>query len=253
MNKKIIVSTIIFSLLFTGQAFAATTAQPTGANNQTLNNQINQLKDKIASRVSQLNLVEKRGIIGTIQDVNSSKVTLLDTKGENRYIDIDEITKFSSAAGSGITVSDLKKGMEISVLGIYNKESQRILARFVSVTSVPTRYNGEITSIDKQNYRITMMTDDQKSQNVDIESTTKVSSYTPDAGLTRYGFSKLSVGDRIEAIGYPDKKDASLLITDRLIDLLNAPKNPNISIVTPTSSPTIAPTSAGVKSIKPIK
>jgi len=237
----------------TGQAYAATPS-PTASNSQTLNSQINQLKDKIASRVSELNLVEKRGVIGTIQEVKDSQITLSTNENNLQYIDVDEITKFSSAGSSAsFGISDLKKGMDVSVLGIYNKESQRILARYVDTVTIPTRFSGEIVSIDTKNYRFTLMTVDNKAQDIDIETTTKISSYTPDAGLTSYGFSKLSVGDRVQIVGYPDKKNPSLLITDRLIDLLNAPKNPNILIVTPTSIPSPAPTSKGTKSISPIK
>jgi len=97
------------------------------------------------------------------------------------------------------------------------------------------------------------MKGNNKEQNIDIETTTTISSYSPAAGLTQYGFSKLAVGDRIEIIGYPDKKDASLLVSDRVIDYLNAPKDPRIAIVTPTTVPTTAAASKGAKSINPIK
>src|SRR6185437_5796081 len=122
-----------------------------------------------------------------------------------------------------------------------------ILARYVDTTVVPTRYSGEITSIDNKNFQFTMMTIDQKSQNIDIETTSTIYSYTSGGSLTRYGFSKLTVGDRVEVIGYPDKKDATLLVTDRAVDYLSAPKDAKISIVTPTTAATVAPTSAGAK------
>jgi len=254
MKKNIFITTILLLFSLTGTASAATTPTPTAGNSQIENSQINQLKDKIASQVSQLNLVEKRGVIGTIQDVNSSQITLTTYEGDVQYVDVDEITKFSSAgAGSSFGISDLKKGMLIRVLGIYNKESQRILARYVDTETIPTRYNGEIVSIDKINYQFTLMTTDNKSRNIDIETTSEISSYTPAAGMATYGFSKLSVGDRVIVVGYPDKKDSSLLIADRAIDFLNAPKDPGIAIVTPTIVPSVAPTSKGAKNINPIK
>lgn len=251
MNKKIIISTAILFLLTANSALAAApTPTPTSAS---LNSQINQLKDKIANQVSKLNLVEKRGIIGTIQSVNNNQLTLTDTQGQMRYVDVDEITKFSSVSNSSFGLSDLKKGMLISVLGIYNKESQRILGRYIDSQISPTRFAGEITAIDGKNFVLTIMTIDQKSVKVEIDTTSAVSSYSGDATLSRYGFSKLTVGDRVEVVGYPDKKDNTLLIADRMIDLLTAPKNQNIQIVTPTTKATVAPTSPGAKSIKPIK
>lgn len=250
MKRQLLIATLIASLAMTGQAYAATTTPTT---DPALNNQINTLKNKIASQVAQLNLVEKRGVIGTIQQVSANQMALIDTNGNTQYVDLDEITKFSSAASSSFGLSDLKKGMLVSVLGIYNKESQRILARFVDTETVPTRYYGEIAAIDGKNFAITVATDDQKMAKVEIDTTSTVYSYTNGSDLTRYGFSKLTVGDRVAVIGYPDKKDATMLIADRMIDYLNAPKNPNITMVTPTVVPTASPTSTGAKSLNPIK
>src|SRR5690348_1842945 len=111
MKKTIILTSLVLSLALTSSAYAAA---PTPNPTQVINNQINQLKDKIASRVSELNLVEKRGIIGTIADVTNNQLTVNDTEGNTRYIDVDEITKFSSAASNAsFGLSDLKKGMQV--------------------------------------------------------------------------------------------------------------------------------------------
>ncbi|SRR6266568_438701 len=251
MKKKILITTLLLFFVWTNQTFAAT---PTPTSSAAVNSQINQLKDKIASQVSKLNLVEKRGVIGIIQAVANNQITLTDTQGRTRFVDVDEITKFSSgASNASFGLSDLKKGMLVSVLGIYNKESQRILARFIDTTTVPTRYAGEITAIDGKNFLLSMMTVDQKSVKVEIDTASTVSSYSNGGSLTKYGFSKLNVGDLVEVVGYPDKKDATLLIADRMIDFLDAPKDQKIMIVTPTASATFAPTNAGAKNIKPIK
>jgi hypothetical protein len=252
MKTKIIIATILLSITMATPAYAAPT--PTSSTTQTETNQINQLKNKIASQVSQLKLVEKRGIIGTIQAATNNQLTLMDTQGQLRYVDLDEITKYAAANGSSLDVTDMKKGMVVSVLGIYNKDSQRILARFVDVEVVPTRYTGQITAIDKANFQITMTTDEQKTEKVEIDTTSTVSSYSGGSSLSTYGFSKLSIGDRVGVVGYPDKKNSSLLIADRLIDYISAPKNTNISIpASPTTAVTLAPTGKGSKSISPIK
>jgi len=251
MNKKLfVITTILFLLAANSAVAAAPTPSPTST---TLNSQINQLKDKIANQVSKLNLVEKRGITGTVQSVSNNQITLTDTQGQMRYVDVDEITKFQSASNSSFGLSDLKKGILVSVLGIYNKESQRILARYIDTQVNPTRYAGEIIEIDGKNFVLTVMTFDQKSVKIEIDTTSTVSSYSKGGSLTRYGFSKLNIGDRVKAVGYPDKKDNTLLIADRMIVFLDAPKDQNILIVTPTPLATVAPTSAGAKSIKPIK
>lgn len=255
MQKGILIGTLIFFMAFTSQAYAATTPTPNVTNSPKLDKQINQLKDKIASRVSQLNLVEKRGIIGTIKEIKGNKIILTDINGHMISADVDEITKFTSVtARRTASVSDLTKGMQISVLGLYNKESKRILARFIKIEVIPVRYSGTITTLDPKNFIVTATTDDQKEIKINVNTTTKLLSYTKDASeLTKYGFSKLAVGDRITVVGYPDKKDPTLTNADRLIVYIGTPKNPNITVATPTPGTTIAPTSAGAKKINPIR
>jgi len=253
MKKTILLIAGLLFFVVINTAYAAATPTPNPTGSAQLNSQINQLKDKIASQVSKLNLVEKRGIIGTIQSVGNNQITLTDPQGQTRYVDVDEITKFSSASNTTFGLSDLKKGMLISALGIYNKESQRILARYIDTEIVPTRYAGEITGIDGKNYQLTIMTTEQKTVKVEIDTTSTVNSYTTGGELTKYGFSKLTVGDRVFVTGYPDKKDATLIIADRMIVYLDAPKDASIQIVTPTPAATVAPTSAGGKNLKPIK
>lgn len=238
--KKIIVSLAIITLLFvqtTDLIFAQTvTTSQTSTTKKTedssLNNKINNLKEKIASRVSELNLVEKRGIIGTIIEVSGDNVTIKDVNGDSRIIDIDEITKFSSGTASknSFGLSDMKKNMRISVLGLYNKQSKRLLARFIRTSVDPTFFSGSITNIDKKDYHITVTTPDNKQQLVDIRTTTKTFDYDNEAGLTKSGFSKLTVGSRITILGYPDKEDQTLLAAQRIVNLSALSANPNIAV-----------------------
>lgn len=243
--------TILFSLfsVFT-PAYAAT---PTP--NEKLNQQIDKLKDKIASRVSELNLVEKRGIVGIVQSTKTNQVVLTDPSGQTRLVDVDEITKFSSPTNkASFGISDLTKGTRVSVLGLYNKESKRVLARFIDVDAHPTRYIGVITSIDIKNGNVVIQTHDKKQVTVSINTTTKLFSTSAGGPLVRYGLSKLVVGDRIFVVGFPDKTDPKLLQADRVIDFLGAPKDPNASVVAPTTATTtVAPTSAGARNIQPIQ
>src|SRR4051812_13053821 len=132
MNKR---SLIILSLLFALSVSPAeavtvtptttvTKTKPTPTTafkesvSQKLNDQISELKDKIASRVSELNLVEHRGMIGVVTDVSGNKITLKDVAGNVRFVDVDEITKFSSASNSSFGISDIKKGVRLNILGL---------------------------------------------------------------------------------------------------------------------------------------
>lgn len=253
--------TILFFLLFNVSAVEAITPTPTvkpgittsptsQTLNEKLNSQINQLKDKIASRVTELNLVEKRGIIGVISETSSTQITLTDLAENIRQVDVDEITKFSSPSKTSFGLSDLTKGTKITVLGLYNKQSKRILARFINTSVDPVFLTGAVSDIDSKNITISIMSEDKKKTKIDIiQPSTKISEYNKTDGLTKMLFSNLNIGDRISIVGYPDKKNPALIVASRIIIFAQIPKNPQISIQIPTPTKPLTP-SASTSAVK---
>lgn len=256
---KKILNLFVLSLLFTltvipvfAQTTPTTTPLPSitptgGVNIDGLDKQINSLKERIASRVAQLNLVDKRGIIGVVTDVTQTQVSITDTQGNTQYVDVDELTKFTSASAKAIGISDISKGTAIGVLGLYNKESRRILARFIDQLTLPTLLSGAITNIDKDNYEITVTTEDKKDTIVEVNTITKTDTYTKDAGLTKSGFSKMQQGERVFIIGFSDTKNQGKLAGSRIILLPTVSVNPKIVILKPDEMGVTVSTGAGIK------
>ncbi len=239
-NLLFLLLAIGYSLLV-GTTHAATAAPtPTNATDQIKQDLIN----NIASKVAQLKLVEKRGIVGTVSDVSNTQITLSDLAGRIRFVDVDELTKFSSPNAKGpFGISDISKGDTLEVLGLYNKESRRLLGRFVNVISLPTIIHGVIIAIDSKNFNFSVATDNNKLTSVDIETTTKILSYTKDAGLARLGFSKVKENENIIIVG-----KAQIYIFPDI------PKNPNITVAQEALSPnqTITPSTGSGKKLTPI-
>jgi len=203
--------------------------QPKSTDNDALNQQINALKNRIASRVAQLKLVEKRGIIGRVTDVSDTQITISDFENNTRFIDVDELTRFSSpAVKDAFGISDITIGTNIGVLGLYNKESRRILARFVNVISLPKIIHGKVVNVDNKNYTIKVSTEDDKEITFDVETTTKTLSYSKDTGLTRSGFSKIKEDERIIVIIDTDSKKEDRIVGSKIILLPQILKNPTV-------------------------
>lgn len=249
MKKLLYILTLLTFALWNASYASAQTVTPRQSAtptisetvNEKLNSQINQLKDKIASRVSELNLVEKKGVTGVVEEVSTSKITLKDLSGNTKLIDIDEITKFSSSSARGtFGLSDLTKGTKINVLGLYNKQSKRILARFITTAVNPVFLSGTISEIDSKNFTANIISTDLKNTKIDVGTTTKISLHNTEDGLTRIGFTRLVVGNRVTAVGFPDKTDPSLIVASRIVVLPDLPKDPKVSIIPPT--PTATPT-----------
>jgi TolA-binding protein len=248
--KKLLSITITLVLLYSCALSSVSASSPTPAKSasvsatssaavgEKLNEQINQLKERIASRVAELNLVEKRGIIGTVKETTGNQITITDLAGKTRFVDVDEITKFSSPNSKNFGLSDLTKGTKISILGLYNKQSQRILARFIGVFVVPAYISGRISGIDDKNYTLTIISEDQKETKIDIETGITISAYTKEDGMSKYGFSKFEIGDKITAAGFPDNKDPKLLVASRVLVLPQLPQNPKIIIQAPARATT---------------
>jgi len=222
----------IFFLLSCTPAFAQTISPASSPASQEitekLSDQINNLKEKIASRVAQLKLVEKRGFVGKVKNVSGNQITLINANTIERNIDVDEITKFSSSASKeSFGLSDLKNGTVISVIGLYNKDSQRLLARFINTYTSPIYASGSITSIDKTNFTLKLTLEGGTSYLVDVENVTKITSYSGEVS-EKLGFSKVTQGTRAIVIGYADKKEKDRMVATRLLLFPDLPKNPAI-------------------------
>lgn len=184
---------------------------------------IQRIKDLVASKVAELNLVEKRGIIGTVREVTNMSVVITDLKGNSRQIDVDELTKFDIAKTSS-GISDLEVGQTYSFVGLYNKDTEKLLARTINNTeTIPVYFEGALVSIDDDEFQLTVVSEKGEERKVDIENSTRTNLISEEGELTRSGFSKLETNQRILAIGFWDTKDDTLLTATRVIHFETVP------------------------------
>jgi hypothetical protein len=244
MKKTFALTLILLNLVFlaTVNSYAQTTPTPT----------INQkLLDEIASKTAQLNLVEKRGIVGKVTDSSDTQITLTDTNGNTRFIDVDELTKFYSSASTSFGISDVTKGSTLGVLGLYNKQTRRILAREVdALTPSPKVIYGAASAIDRTNFEITVIKENGQRIVAEVESITKTYSYSS-GNIVKSGFSKIVVPESILIIGDPDKQDPNKILSSRIILFPDIKISPSINLSLPTS-PTIIPSTGSGRKLTPI-
>jgi hypothetical protein len=249
---------IVFSwwMMSATQAFGATpTISPSPVASPTAMpdaEALQNLKDRIASRVAQLKLVEKRGFVGTVTDVDEIQLTLRDLTGATRFVDVDELTRFSSPSARGnFGISDIKPGTTVGVLGLYNKQSKRLLARFVNVTTNQTVINGVVSGIDPKNFTISLTTYDNTSYTIDVQSTTRtLVSEKAGSPLTRSGFSRITKGERIVVVGIATEASNTLTAL-RIIRLPSVAIPQSVVLfsddqLTPTPAPTRTATKSAV-------
>ncbi len=250
--KKFLITLILITataFIFSKDMTYAQSASPSPSDS-VIQQQLQELKTNIASKVAQLNLVEKKGIIGKVSDVNDTQITVTDLLGNTRYIDVDELTKFSNpnVSGTDFGISDITSGMQLGILGLYNKQSERILARDVTVLNIPKTVTGAVSSIDNKNFNFYIATEEDKQVFIDVEVVTKTYSYTAGSLITS-GFSKIQQGEMAVVQGYPDKQNPSHIIATVVILLPDVATSPKINVV-PALNPnasTIPSTGSGVR------
>ena len=137
--KKVLVIVAFYLLVVTpvfAQEEATTPAKP--------KSKIEEIKEKIASTVAQLNLVSKKGFVGQISKLEKTQITI-EKNGEARIVEIDELTKYQELTDkkrTDITFADLDVGDYLVAVGLYNKESRKLLGRFILVKDIPVNING---------------------------------------------------------------------------------------------------------------
>lgn len=184
------------------------------------------IMEMVASKAADLKWLEKKGLLGNIKEVSNTQITFEDLNKNVRIIDIDELTKFeaSSSAVSSFGISDLKKNDLFSFIGLYNKETKRLLARFaVQKNTLPVQFEGMVLDKDKTEFTLKVVDEEGKTKTIEVETSTRTKSYDKDKNAVKSGFSKIETGERIIANGFYDLKDKNKIIADRIIHFLNLP------------------------------
>lgn len=198
----LICSFAFFIFIFNASVYALS---PTPATPSAIpvESKLTELKERIATQVAKLKIIEKRAIRAKIAEAVNHQLVLLDSNGNKRLADADELTKFTDLKGATIGISDLEKNQIVDVIGLYNTESRRILARLIKLSNPPARIWARVEELDKKNFSLKISIDQPNdTKEVNVETATKTFEYTKDAGLVKSGFSKIQIGERMLVVGY---------------------------------------------------
>lgn len=215
---------------------SATTASPTPDGAIEKLKQIEQLKEKIATKVAELREKDKRAVAGNVKKITGTSFLIADRKGNEYTISYSDDTTFYAVTVGEKKETSAKKIKEddtIVVFGYTATDKTTLSAKYVYQETPLKRIIGKIVDIDKTNFTITVK-DKEGNQAVDIESFTKMTVYTKSKGKQKGGFSKFKIGDIIHVAGRVDKKDTEKLSASFIITLPNPSQG-----ATPAVSPSI--------------
>lgn len=245
--KRIVITLLASTLVTSGVAFAATPTptSPAPTEGSTQNTptpttvkarQIEDLKDRLATKVAELRQTQKKAIAGVVKAISISTITI-ETKTKDVKIELtDSISVFQILKGkrTKLTTDDLSKGDFVVVFGNYDVTLDVLSAKVIFIQDTPPeRTSGSVGAIDTKGFTITLNSPANQSIIVDIEKTTQAFLWTKEGGIAKSGFSKIVVGDTVQILGTPVPKKEHRVSALRILDVGNLTGAP-ISTTTPT-------------------
>ncbi|MCJ7826516.1 hypothetical protein MUP56_02790, partial [Patescibacteria group bacterium] len=130
--KKLILIAILF--LFPVGALAVE-ASPTATAKPVVNKQVEDLKERLATKVAQLRQTERRAIYGTVKATTISTLTIETTNKDVKIELTDDIKVFQMLKGkrTALTTEDVAKGDVVSVFGDWDTAVEVLKAKVIFI------------------------------------------------------------------------------------------------------------------------
>ncbi len=254
---KIITIFIIFVLLVfanfvnaqedSTQDSATTTSTPTVKQDQpsptrTTIDKIQEIKDKVASRVAELKKEKLEAISGILKS-SSESALVLTIDGVDYTVQLDEEAKVYSISSalrkSEKKLTDIEKNTHLSVVGTVDKEEKTAVGKVI-VEKIPNlSLIGTVGEVSSKDGTITVNSVDNKTFTVDIEVSTKSNAYDLKSGqLVKIGLSKIENGAKIHVYGNSGESEERITASRILILPKEFPEVPPTQTPTPTTEAT---------------
>ena len=238
-TKKVILILTLFCLSFF-LVFQTALAQ-TPEEGQTEQEKIEDLKERVATKVAQLRSQVYKALLGEIVSVDKESLVLKTAQGEKKILLTEEITilKISRGRGTSLSLANIKVGERVAVIGSADAEGE-FVAKIILVKTLPLNINGVIENIDQENFVVTVKNNQRGiTYLVEVETTTKIQTWDKEGGVKKSGFSKLQVGDRVHVNGLAVSGETNRLSAVRILALPG--RAAGITGVTPTPTPKTSP------------
>lgn len=237
---------LVIGLLLTYPVLAAKpTPSPDQATNsatvsQERQEQIKELRERVASRVAELREKGRRAFYGQIKSISGGIIILTTKQGEKTVLTNEDTSFFRIGSGSRKTIAlkDLSVGETITAFGQVEIGKEQLTAKVIIAKVLPININGQVVGVDVEEGTITVETPKNKSMTVDIETTTKILVWEKGKGLQKLGLSKIKVGDRVHVNGFiPSKSQETNRITANRILVLPGRALGIVGSPSPSASP----------------
>ncbi|MFH1827441.1 MAG: hypothetical protein ABH812_03370 [bacterium] len=159
---------------------------------------IQDFKEKLASKVAELQKKDEKALSGFVSNIKDKTFNIQTTDNEQYVVELDELlTKYYSISGNfttEITKEDVEENDYVIITGPINGKT--ITANDIYIDIRFASGSGIVSQIDQTNFSIDVVTVENETYTIDVESTTKreilnIKTYE----LDNIGFSKIKSGD----------------------------------------------------------
>jgi len=163
---------------------------------------IQQLKDKIANKVSEIRKKNNKAVSGFVLNIDGNTMKLSNNGEVNQVKFDDTLTKVFRVLGTTkkeIKTNDIAKNDYAIVSGVV--ANNVITANVVLIDENFLVDSGKITEVSKETYNIKVLVSDKNTYSLDIETSTKQYMVNIKTLLIEtIGFSKLKEGDTVHFV-----------------------------------------------------
>lgn len=204
--------------------------------------QIQELKEKVATKVGQLRQSSQGAISGFIKEIKENKIAVVTKKGDQTITVTDDVIYkiLENNEKKEISFKKLAPNQLIAAFGHFDENSRDFITKIILVSPVIKNIAGKIADIDKANFTITVK-EKQGTTLVDIEKYSKTYEYQ-EAGKNwqKSGFSRLKVGDFVHIIGVEDSQEQNRIHSSKIYSLTFI-KPPSTADSTQSLTPAASP------------
>lgn len=198
-------STVLFFLLIILTSFniVVIAQEKTSSISAVDETEIKDFKDKIASKVAELQKKDQKSVAGYVVKNDKTQISIKSEDKKNFQIKIDDILtkvyKISGATKKEIQVEDLIKNDYLIVTGPASDTT--VTANEIYVDEKYLAKVGRVTEVDKTNFSLKLMTPEKEEYSLDVESNTTQSMLNiKTLVVEKSGFSKIKEGDMIHFV-----------------------------------------------------
>lgn len=224
--KYIPAKILILVLMFTGILIPSYAQSPTTVEKNSVEEEVQDLKDKVAEKVEELKSQKRQAISGIIQEISDGSLVLLNAQKEKVVAEIDDtLTSYYEVVGKSVKeqkIEDFETGDYVFVTG--PEIGERVTANAVYKDSQNMVLSGKIIEVSSEDFTVKIVSVDKSEYTLDIQkSTTQTLLDIKSLKTSKIGFSKLKEGDSVHAVvkGTASKEDSSRFDAVKLLVIPN--------------------------------